>query len=135
MNATNDNPSFWFVPCNVKLFDVVEHLKENDKLTVKQGRKVAAGDYVYLYVGKPYSRILYRCIVKEAGVHTGDLAESEKYAISKGARPTPYMRLCVDIRFDELKLSYSDLLENGMGTVQAQQAMPKKTVAYISKFE
>lgn len=45
------------------------------------------------------------------------------------------MRLCVDIRFDELKLSYSDLLENGMGTVQAQQAMPKKTVAYISKFE
>ena len=135
MSDANDNPSYWFVPCNVKLFDVVEHLKESDELTVKQGRKVATGDYVYLYVGKPYSRILYRCVVDKAGIRAGDLADSEKYAITKGTRPTPYMRLRVDIRFGELKLSYSDLIENGLGTVQAQQSMPRKTVAYISKFE
>ena len=56
----------WLVPSNPKHFDIVEAFRENDIITWKQGNdNIRPGDTVYMYVGQPYSAIMYRCRVLE----------------------------------------------------------------------
>ena len=59
----------WLVPSNPKYFDIVSAFEELDEITWKQGNdNIQVGDTVYLYVGAPYSAILYKCKVTETDI-------------------------------------------------------------------
>lgn len=53
----------WVIPANIKIFDIIEYFNHNDEIDWHQSIKAEVNDYVYIYVGSPYSAIMYKCIV------------------------------------------------------------------------
>ncbi len=58
----------WIVPANPKYYDVEAAFAENEEIIWKQGRGIAPGDTVYLYLASPVSAVRYRCLVTEANI-------------------------------------------------------------------
>lgn len=58
----------WLVPANPKYYDIASAFNENDEIIWKQSSNIHVNDIVYLYVAKPYSKILYKCKVVEANI-------------------------------------------------------------------
>ena len=59
----------WIIPSNPKYYDIVGAFAAEREILWKQGNEnIHVGDTVYMYVGAPYSAILYRCTVTETGI-------------------------------------------------------------------
>ncbi len=59
----------WLVPSNPKYFDIIRAFRERDEIEWKQGNdNIRPGDIAYMYLGLPYSAILYRCEVTETDI-------------------------------------------------------------------
>lgn len=56
-------PKEWVVPSNPKYYDIVSAFEQSKEISWKQGKGIKKGDTVYMYVGQPYSAILYQCKV------------------------------------------------------------------------
>ena len=53
----------WIVPCSVKFFNIVEHFENNKSIVWRKVSALREGDVAYIYVGAPYSQIMYKCHV------------------------------------------------------------------------
>lgn len=58
----------WIIPANIKYYDVINCFNDTDTIMWKQVGKIYIGDIAYLYVGSPYSCILYKCEVIEINI-------------------------------------------------------------------
>ena len=59
----------WLIPSNPRYYDVVSAFEAEEVIAWKQGNdNIKTGDLVYLYVGQPYSAVLYKCVVEETGI-------------------------------------------------------------------
>lgn len=58
----------WIVPANPKYYDAVTAFDNHDDTHWKQGKGIEEGDVVFLYVGVPYSAILYRTVVTKTHI-------------------------------------------------------------------
>ena len=66
----------WLVPSNPKYFDVVTEFRRREVISWKQGNdNIQVGDLIYLYVGAPYSAILFRAEVTEKDIPYNGKAE------------------------------------------------------------
>ncbi len=66
----------WIVPAHPKYYDVISDFNANDYSDWKQGKGIEVGDIVYLYVGAPYSAIMYRMEVMKTHIpYHGETAE------------------------------------------------------------
>ena len=63
-----DVPGVWLIPANPKYFNVVDAFAKKRTILWKQSTDIHVNDTVYLYVGAPYSAILYQCRVVETGI-------------------------------------------------------------------
>lgn len=61
-------PRDWMIPANPKYFDLIQAFSEKDTLEWTQRSNMQAGDFVYIYVGAPYSALMYKCKVLEADI-------------------------------------------------------------------
>lgn len=61
-------PRDWLIPANPKYFDLIQAFNENDTLEWTQRSNMQAGDFVYIYVGAPYSALMYKCQVLETDI-------------------------------------------------------------------
>ncbi len=61
-------PETWIVPANPKYYDMLTCFKDNNEMIWKQSSDIHVGDIVFLYVGAPYSKIMYKCNVKEVNI-------------------------------------------------------------------
>ena len=50
----------WIVPANANYFDVIDYFDSNKEVLWKQSSSIQVGDIVYIYVGSPYSALLYK---------------------------------------------------------------------------
>ena len=50
----------WIVPANPKYFDIDKALEKNNTIIWKQTTDIQINDIIYVYVGKPYSSIMYK---------------------------------------------------------------------------
>lgn len=67
----------WIVPCNLKMYDVFGAFDSLGKVDWKQTNKnVEKGDIVYIYVGKPISAIVFKCVVNKANIHVYEIDDS-----------------------------------------------------------
>lgn len=66
--AVRSGPKDWLIPSNPKYYDVITAFKEEEVIEWKQSSDVRVGDIVYLYVGAPYSAILYKCKAVEVNI-------------------------------------------------------------------
>ncbi|MBR4462555.1 MAG: MmcQ/YjbR family DNA-binding protein [Erysipelotrichaceae bacterium] len=58
----------WLVPANPKYYDVIGEFDAKDEILWKQSSDIHVGDIVYLYVGAPYSAVLYKSEVMETDI-------------------------------------------------------------------
>ena len=66
-NIINEAES-WLVPANPKYYDVIKAFKESNEIIWKQSSDIHVGDLVYLYVGEPYSKVMYKCMATEVNI-------------------------------------------------------------------
>lgn len=53
------------VPANPKYYDVISHFQKQNTIIWKQPVSIFVGDIVYIYIGSPYSAILFQCKVSK----------------------------------------------------------------------
>lgn len=61
-------PKEWVIPSNPKYYDIIQAFEDEQIIDWKQGKGIKKGDTVYVYVGAPYSAILYKCRVTETDI-------------------------------------------------------------------
>ncbi len=65
---TTELSDAWLVPANPKYYDVIGEFDAHDEIRWKQSSDIHVGDIVYLYVGAPYSAVLYKSEVVETDI-------------------------------------------------------------------
>lgn len=110
----------WLVPSNPKYFNVIRAFDEEEEIHWKQGNdNIRAGDIVYLYLGAPYSAVIYRCLVTEADIpYLGE--QPENVRIKKMMK----IRKLVQYPFDKWTLPI--LRTYGVWSVRSARNCPEK---------
>ena len=109
----------WLIPSNPKYYDVVSAFAAEEVIAWKQGNdNIKTGDLVYLYVGQPYSAILYKCVVEETGIPY--LGQNEHVHIKNLMM---IRRLAV---YEPSVMPLSRMKEHGVSTVRGPRFMPEE---------
>ncbi len=118
--TVNNNSSEWIIPSNPNIFDVISYLNENETVTWHQSNNIHIGDIIYIYVGAPYSAIMYKCIVKDVGVPS-DWKHFKK-------------AMTVDVleRYDKDKYSFKLLNKYGVTSIRGPRHMTEELSRYIN---
>ena len=61
-------PRDWIIPANPKYYDVIKAFEEKEIIDWKQSSDIRVGDLVYMYVGAPYSALMYKCKAVEVDI-------------------------------------------------------------------
>ena len=117
----------WIVPANPKYFDIDKALKENNTIMWKQSTDIKINDIVYIYVGKPYSSIMYKFKVIEVNI-------PYEYK-DKNLKMKKVMKIHLITRYEKGKLSFEKLKDFGINAIRNQRYMPLTLSKYINKIE
>ena len=122
----------WIVPCNIKYYDVVKHLNENDYIVWRRVSAIRKGDIVYLYIALPYQEIKFRCLVVDDDVDEKTV-ENNSYAIktSSSGKKSHYILLKKEYAYKEGTFRLAELKANGLGQTQTQARTDRKLQAFI----
>ncbi len=121
--STNTNE--WIVPANPKYFDIEKALKKNNTIMWKQNTSIKINDIVYLYVGYPYSSIMYKFKVKEVNI-------PYEYK-DKNLKIKKIMYMDLIKRFEKGQIPFNELKKFGVNAIRGQRYMPKELSEYIDK--
>ena len=117
----------WIIPANPKFFDVIEYFNESDIQTWKQHSGIKVNDIVYLYMGNPYSAIMYKLKVLETNIpyeYNNDNLSMKKV-----------MKVQVIEKYDQNSYTFEFLKENGVKAVRGPRSMPKELSAKINNIK
>lgn len=105
----------WIRTAKLKKYDVISAFKDLEEIDWrKSGFGIETDDIVYIYVGKPYSRIMYKTICILDSVDSEEKAiEDNKYWVEKEDNDEIYecVRLKLLESYDDEKLSLDTLTE------------------------
>ena len=123
--VTNKNcaKNEWIVPANPKYFDIEKALKENNTIMWKQTTDIKINDIVYIYVGKPYSSIMYKFKVIEANIPYEYKDENLKMQRA--------MKIDLLTKYEKGKISFNKLKDFGINAIRNQRYMPLALSEYI----
>lgn len=124
----------WIIPCNIKYYDVISAFKKFKSIDWKQSKDIKVGDIVYIYIGKPFQQIKYKCIVtindlKEASRHDSEFILDGTQYIDYGR----YMRLELIDEYIEGMFTSKELEENGVNFVQGLRTVPDTLSTFIKR--
>ncbi len=108
----------WIVPANPLYYDVIHCFDHQDTINWKQSSHMEVGDIVYLYVGSPYSAILYRCEVLAVDVPYS--YQDNHLTISK------VMQLKLLKRYSKEEFPFLKLKTYGVTSIRGPRRMPKR---------
>ena len=113
----------WLVPSNYHYYNVIEAFHENEVILWKQGNdNIRVGDLVYLYVGVPFSAILFKTEVTEVDIpYTGE--PNEHVVLKK------LMRIKRLAEYPKDRMPLSRMKNFDVVTVRATRSMPLKLMA------
>ena len=115
--AKTSAPGVWLVPANPRFYDVVGAFEKDDVIMWKQSTAIRTGDTVYLYVGAPFSAILYRCLVVETDIPF-------EYA-DDNVRMDHVMKLRRLSKFSPEDFPFSALKRHGVNAVRGPRRIPE----------
>lgn len=132
-----DGFSNWIIPCNVDKYDVISAFNEFEEVEwhyTPQTQKICVGDKVYIYVGKPYSRIMYKCSVVKTNITSREIDDKKFIKGEFSFANERCFRIKLIRKIGDLRLSLTALNNNGInGNIQGARRLENKTVAYIEK--
>lgn len=102
----------WIIPANPKYFDVITYIESLSVFSWKQPKNINFGDTVYIYLGAPYSAILYKCKVIEL-----DLYNEPK---------RPIMNLKLIQKYNPDEYPFAKLKKYGLNSVRSARRIPSK---------
>lgn len=105
----------WIIPCNIKYYDVMGAFNKLSKLDWKQSTNIENGDLVYIYVGKPYQSVMFKCRVNKVNLPVVEIDDSE-FVISGDVYVNygNYMELELLAKYTSGSLSFDRLVECGL---------------------
>lgn len=130
----------WIIPCNIKVFDVISHFKTNKRVVWKNAFTIRKGDIAYLYIGRPYGEIRYKCLVTSDTVDE-EILRANAYAVSPNksnnyfSKKEKYIEMEYIREFPEGMLTLGKLREHGLGQVQIQARTDRKLQQFINACE
>ena len=90
----------WIIPCNPKNYDVVGAFQKLDQIDWKQSMKnIEKGDTVYIYVSRPYQRLMYQCSVVKTNLSKIEIDDFE--FVKDG---TPYLNYGTHMRLKRQRI-------------------------------
>lgn len=109
----------WIIPANPKYYDVIDAFSKSDVIMWHQDIKVIVGDFVYIYLTKPYQAILFQCEVIEADILDLDNSLSMKIKLLK--------------KYDVNEFPISKLNLYGVKSVRSARSIPKGLAEELKK--
>lgn len=124
--------NYYIVSCNPDKFDIVDHFKNSVELLWKRTNTFMVGDQVYIYVGRPFSRLMFSCEVTENDILSIP-KDSNYYSVICGGRnkDKPFVKMILKERLPEEKLSLPELITHGLKTVQCSTKANDELINYI----
>ncbi len=128
----------WIIPCNLRHFNLIEHFKSHIRVVWRNAFTIKPGDAVYVYVGAPQSKIMYKCIALDTAVDDMIL-ENNKYAIVREqpnnffSKKVKYVEMMLIGIIEDDYLSLEKLRENGLGQVQIQARAPRSLIHLLEE--
>ena len=115
----------WLIPSNPLYYDIVGHMQYEDTTDWKQTSDVKPGDVVYMYVGRPYSSIMYKFTALQT-----DLTWTYDF----NAKPhTRLMILKREESYDPRICTLTKMKKFGVNTVRGPRYMPKELIDYLDQ--
>lgn len=128
-----DSVTEWIIPCNPKAYDVIGAFEKFETLNWKQSVNIEIGDIIYIYVGRPYSAVLYKCIATDIDLPEVLIDDSEfEVDSSNYSNYGRYMELKKIAGYPKDLLKYNDLKNNGLNSVQGPSKVQEDLSSYIS---
>lgn len=124
----------WIIPCNIRKYDVIGSFKKNSKINWKQSVNVEVDDLVYIYLSKPVQMLRYKCVVLAIDLPEGKINDSE-FRINDDAYKNydKYMELQLLEEFVDDRLSYENLKQHGLNTVQGPSIIFLNLLDYLNR--
>ncbi len=122
----------WVLPCNLRMFDLITYLENNDSFAWKKSASMMEGDYVYIYVGSPYSQILYKCVIVNDGLRSDELKEYQ-YLKTRQDHTEIYMKLNVLVRIPLGTMQLQELKEHGLRQFQRPSYIAEEVENVLTK--
>lgn len=114
---------YWVIPANPHYYDVIKVFKEKEVVYWYQGANFIVGDIVYMYLGKPYSAILYKCKVIETNIASTKT--------DKKGNPIKRMHLKRIKTFDKTEFTFNKLKQLGLTSIRGARGVPDAVVKQI----
>ena len=111
--------SNWIIPCNLSFFDVLEWFEHNDFVIWKQRGNYEVGDQVLIYVGDPFSEIMYLCQVEEVDVEKATIKKNSYACLGDPGINRKYIKLSLRKKYSR-GASYSQLKKMGIGSIRTK---------------
>lgn len=127
---------YWLIPCNVSKYDVISAFSEKNIVNWKQSTNIEIGDFVYIYVSKPISGIMYKCIVTNVNLPILTIDDS-KFVID-GKQYENYGRYMeLELLFKYIEpISFEFLKSNGFrGNPQSPRVIEEDLINKIEAFQ
>ena len=120
----------YITSCNLNKFNLISHFNQYTRVFWKDITKCNVNDIVYIYIGRPYSQLMYKCKVveKDCDISGCDYVEDDKQRMRK------FMKLELLSKISS-KISLENLLENGLKTVQCSTRASEQLITYINEVE
>jgi predicted DNA-binding protein (MmcQ/YjbR family) len=107
----------YIVPSNISIFDVISYVEGNDRFVwYKQPKDAKVGDTVFIYVGAPYSQIMYKCEITAVNLKIYSNRDMELKLLKK---------------YKKGEYSYGFLKENGLGFIRTPRSIPEKVAKLL----
>ena len=115
----------WLVPANPKYYDIVNAFNNTDIIIWKQSNNIKNDDIVYIYVGEPYSAILFKCVAIET-----DIPYEYK---DKNLSMSKIMKIKLLKRYKENEFTFSKLKELGVMAIRGPRSVTNKLSKELNK--
>lgn len=127
----------WVITCNPSYYDVNGAFNKLKKIEWKQSVNINTGDIIYIYVGKPFKEIKYKCIAKKVDLNSAGRIDDSEFILddSNYNNYGRYMELSLLTKYDEQQYPLSKLRERGLKSVQGPSKVSKELSKYIKLIE
>lgn len=122
----------YIISCNPERFDIIQYWTHSNEVYWKQTKKFCIGDQVYVYVGKPYSRLMFQCEVTDINIPS-ITDENGYYSTYDSGRnkDKPFMKIILKEELPDKGLTLNDLFKHGLKTVQCTTKADEELIKYI----
>lgn len=130
----------WIIPCNINFFNLIEHFKEHKTVVWRNAFTIHTGDTAYIYLGKPYGEIKYKCRVISDMVDD-QLLQDNQYAIPAKksnnyfSKKDKYIQLEFICEYEAGTFTLEKLRKHGLGQVQIQARTDRRLQQYLDATE